>query len=64
MTAMPLWKWKHRGATGMLSRSKKLRTELLLAVAELDVFTAALACEIERPDDEGAWDDHQRGPTD
>jgi uncharacterized small protein (DUF1192 family) len=57
MTAMPIWDWRFRRNT------HHLRTELRLAVAELEVFTAALRHEINRTT-EGARDDHQRGPTD
>lgn len=41
----------------------RLRRRLLLAVAELDVFTAALRHEIDRSDEEGS-DRDRPGPAD
>jgi uncharacterized small protein (DUF1192 family) len=47
---MPLWDW-HRPLK-LRRRDQESRTKLLLAVAELDVFTAALRAEINRGGDE------------
>lgn len=47
---MPLWDWHQ--PLKLRRRDQESRTKLLLAVAELDVFTAALRAEINRGDGE------------
>ena len=47
---VPLWDWHH--PLKLRRNSQELRTELLMAMAELDVFTAALRAEIDRGDGE------------
>ena len=50
---MPLWDWHH--PLKLRRKDQVLRAELLLAMAELDVFTRALRAEI---------DQHEHGGTD
>lgn len=57
---MPLWDWHH--PLKLRKKDQQLRTELLLAMAELDVFTRALRAEIDQHHTGGADHDTPPGP--
>lgn len=54
---MPLWDWRH--PLKLRRNSQELRVELLMALGELDVFTAKLRAEINK----GGGEHDTRGPS-
>lgn len=56
---MPFWDW--RKPTRLRRESQELRRELLIAVGELNLFTAAIRAETDHTDGGPHHDEHRPG---